>query len=228
MQQYDDVGVWCVKSPLVLRWGFSEEAVYNIYSMQLLLFFIRSGFEKDIEKLAVRNIPCTRALVGLITFCEDRNIVYTTLNILKAILTMPKDKETEDVGGGGDFETRSFLQSYLPDVTQKTFLLPDRDMPAENMSVLVEVLAASRAVSDQPISTQELKIVDYLQSLLKHSPAAVPLDGQVDGGVEKLYDQSINYLNLLLVKSIEQRDNRGSEWCHSQLRPDQVPWLCEP
>ena len=49
-----------------------------------------------------------------------------------------------------------------------------------------------------------------MQSLLKHSPAAVPLDGQVDGGVEKLYDQSINYLNLLLVKSIEQRDNRGN------------------
>lgn len=32
---------------------------------------------------------------------------------------------------------------------------------AENMSVLVEILAASRGVSDESISTQELKIVDY-------------------------------------------------------------------
>lgn len=50
-----------------------------------------------------------------------------------------------------------------------------------------------------------------MQSLLKHS-SAVPVDGQqLDEGVQKLYDQSINYLNLLLVKSIEQVDNRGNQ-----------------
>jgi len=67
------------------------------------------------------------SVMPVVSSCSyERNLKLFLIFVLN---WQPKDKETEDVGGGGDFETRSFLQSYLPDVTQKTFLLPDRDMP---------------------------------------------------------------------------------------------------